>query len=215
MKKLLLFSFALLFSTALLAQDACAELMKVNDYKKNVNRTYRMTSTMEKMGQTQIMEKDKAGNVHQTMTMSMMGQNMKVESVIVGKTIYTKKNEDAWEVQQMDSAQIDNIKSQWQNGQLQFFKNCQKLANEGDYKVYSGDFDAEKMTELMSKSSKPMPNMEALKQMEMKMTFYVNTKDDLEKIKLNMNMMGQSFDSDMVYEYDIPVTVEIPTLKKG
>jgi hypothetical protein len=214
MKKFLLFSFALIFSKAVLAQDACAELMKFNAYKKNVNRTYRMTSKMEKMGQTQIMEKDNAGNIHQTMTMSMMGQDMKVESVIVGKTIYTKKNEDAWEVQQMDSAQIDNIKSQWQSGQLQYFKNCQKLANEGDYKVYTGDFDAEKMTELMSKSSQPMPNMEVLKQMEMKMTFYINIKDDLEKVKLNMNMMGQSFDTDMVYEYDIPVTVEIPNVKK-
>jgi hypothetical protein len=214
MKKFLLLSFALLFSTAVLAQDACAELMKFNDYKKNVNRTYRMTSKMEKMGQTQIMEKDKAGNVHQTMTMSMMGQNMKVESVIIGKTIYTKKNDEAWEVQQMDSTQIDNIKSQWQNGQLQFFKNCQKLPNEGDYKVYSGDFDPEKMTELMSKSSKPMPNAEVMKQMEMKMTFYINSKDDLEKMKLNMNMMGQSFESDMVYEYDIPVTVETPNVKK-
>ncbi len=46
--------------------------------------------------------------------------------------------------------------------------------------------------------------------MEMKMTFFINDKDDVEKAMLKMVINGQSFDSDVVFEYDIEVTLKPP-----
>lgn len=220
MKKTLFILLSFLFTTSMFAQDVCADIMKFNDYNKNNNRTYRMTSKTESLGQTQVMEKDTKGNVHMTMTMAMNGMSM--DMLLIGQTMYMKQNDGDWQTKPMDSAQVTTMKKQWQNGQLQFFKNCQKLDNETlegkEYRVYSGEFDPEKMKEMMSKSAEKIPNMDALSKMEMKMTFYVNTKDDLERCKLKMDMMGQTFESEMTYEYDIQiapiVAPELPAEKK-
>ncbi len=173
-----------------------------------------MTSKMESMGQTLVMEHDKAGNFHQTISIQMAAHSIKVESIIFDKKMFTKKNDEEWQPQPLDSIQMESLKNQWQNNQLQFFKNCKKLDNEitdgKNYRVYTGDFDAEQMKALMSKSAQTMPNSDLFSKMDMKTTFYVNDKDDLERAKLKMDMNGQSFDTVMVYEYDIDVTVKPP-----
>jgi hypothetical protein len=220
MQKTLLFSCILCLSTVLNAQDVCGELMKFNDFKKNVTREYRMTSTTAAMGQTLVMEHAKDGSIHQTISMEMGGQKMKIESIIIGTMMYMKKNDEDWTSNPLDSAQIASIKSQWENGQLQFFKNCKKLDNETiegkTYRVYTGAFDAEAMKKMMSSGSTPMPNAEMYSKMDMNMTFYINAKDDLEKTNLNIKYMGQSFDSEMTYEYDVPVAVVCPpSVKKN
>lgn len=214
MKKTLLIYLALLLTSTIFAQDVCAELMKFNDYKKNVNRTYRMKSTTEGIGQSVTMESDGKGNIHQFMTMEMGGQSMKMESVISGNMMYINQNETGWQSQKLDSAQIQSIKSQWENNQLQFFKNCQKLENETvdgkKYRVYSGEYDGKKMLEMMGESAKNMPNAEMMANLEMKLTFYINDKDDLEITKMKMDIQGRSISTEMVYEYDLPITVNIP-----
>jgi hypothetical protein len=181
--------------------------MKFNNYNKNINRVYRMTSKTEAIGQTQVMEKDAKGNIHMNMSMAMNGMSM--DMILVGQTMYMKQNEGDWQIKPMDSVQVATMKKQWQSGQLQFFKNCQKLDNEKlegkEYRVYSGDFDPDKMKEMMSKSAEKIPNMDAIAKMEMKMTFYVNDKDDLELCKMKMDMMGQSIETEMAYEYDIQI----------
>ena len=218
MKKTLLICLALLLTQAIIAQDACAELMKFNDYQKNVNRTYRMTSKTPAVNQVQVVERDKNGNIHQTLSMDMPGQSMKIESVIIGTTMYLKNNNEDWTSQPLDSMQIESIKSQWQNNQLQFYKNCKKLDDETvdgkKYRVYSGEFDPVKMKEMMGKSLESMPNAEMMGNMEMKMIFYVNDKDDVEITKMNINVMGQSINSEMDFEYDMPITVTQPVIEK-
>ncbi len=211
MKKVFFLFLSFLLTTSAFAQDVCAEMMKFNDYKKNVNRAYRMTSTTESMGQKQVMERDVKGNMYMTMTMSMAGNDMSMEMILIGETMFMKQNNADWQTKPMDSVQINAMKSQWQNGQLQFFKNCKKLDSEKisdkNYRVYSGDFDPEKMKEMMSKSTEKMPanSMDMIAKMDMKMKFYVNDKDDLERCTLHTTVMGQSFDSEMVYEYDIQI----------
>lgn len=220
MQKTFFILLSFLFSTSIFAQDVCADIMKFNDYNKNVNRTYRMTSKTEAMGQTQVMEKDVNGNIHMNMSMAMNGMTM--DMILVGQTMYMKQNDGDWQTKPMDSAQVTTMKKQWQNGQLQFFKNCKKLDNEKlegkEFRVYSGEFDPEKMKEMMSKSAEKIPNMDAIAKMEMKMTFYVNDKDDLERCKMKMDMMGQTFETEMAYEYDIQiapiVAPEVPAGQK-
>jgi hypothetical protein len=222
MKKVLFLFLAFFLTTSMFAQDVCADIMKFNDYKKNTNRTSRMTSKTEAMNQTQVMEKDSKGNVHTTMTMAMPGNSMTMDMILIGETMYMKQNDGDWQTKPMDSAQVTAIKKQWQNGQLQFFKNCQKLDNEQldgkNYRVFSGDFDPEKMKEMMSQSGEKAPNMDMLAQMEMKMKFYINDKDDLAHCTMKMAVMGQSFETVMDYEYDIAiapiVAPEIPVEKK-
>jgi hypothetical protein len=220
MQKTLLFSCILCLSTVLNAQDVCGELMQLSSAKKNLTREYRMTSKTAAMGQTLVMEHAKDGNVHQTISMEMGGQKVKIESIIIGTMMYMKKNDEDWTSNPLDSAQIASIKSQWENGQLQFFKNCKKLDNqtiEGKtYRLYSGEFDAEAMKKMMSSGSTPMPNADMYSKMEMNFIFYVNAKDDVEKTTLKMSMMGQTFDSEMTYEYDVPVAVVCPpSVKKN
>lgn len=218
MQKTFFILLAFLFSTSIFAQDVCADMMKFNDYNKNNKRTYRMTSKTEAIGQTQVMEKDEKGNIHMTMSMAVMSMDM----ILIGQTIYMKQNDGDWQTKPMDSLQVATMKKQWQNGQLQFFKNCQKLDNEKlegkDYRVYSGEFDPEKMKEMMSQSSEQIPNMDAIAKMKMEMTFYVNDKDDLELCKMKMDMMGQSIETEMTYEYDIQiapiVAPEVPAGQK-
>ena len=216
MKKTLLIYLALLLTSTIFGQDVCDELMKFNDYKKNVNRTYRMKSTTEGIGQSVTMECDGKGKIHQWMTMEMGGQSMKMESVIVDNTMYMNQNETGWQTQKLDSAQMQSIKSQWENNQLQFFKNCQKLENETvdgkKYRVYRGEYDGKKMLEMMGESAKNMPNAEMMSKMEMKMTFYINDKNDVEITKMKMDMQGRIISTEMVYEYDLPITVNIPQL---
>ncbi len=213
MKKTLLFSVALLLTNLLLAQDVCAELMKFNDYNKNAKRTMRMTSKTEAAGQTMVMERDQNGNIHQTMTMVMMNMEM----IISGTTMYMKQGDADWQIRPMDSTQIAMIKNKAQNSQLQFFKNCKKLDNETHegkvYRVYTGDFDIAQMKEMMKKSAENVP-LDAMAEMDMKLTFFINAKDDLEKSTMTMNVQGQAFETEMVYEYDMPITVTIPNVAK-
>jgi hypothetical protein len=216
MKKTVLLYIILFFSTFVSAQDACTELTEFN--KKNIKRAHRITSTMEQMGQKTVHEVGKDGESHMTMNMDFMGQKQKVETILVGSEMYMKKNDDDWVKQPMDAAQIALIKKQGTNSQMQFYKNCKKLDNkvmEGKtFRVYSADFDPEKMKEMMGKSSENQQAAEMMSKMEMKMTVYINEKDDIEKATMSMSMMGQSFDTDMVYEYDVPINVCAPTLPK-
>jgi hypothetical protein len=215
MKKILVLFCALLFSTLIMAQDACAELMSFNDYKKNANRTSRMISKTEKTGQTQTMERDKEGNIRQLMTVNARGQSMTVESIVVGSKMYVRKNDLDWQSPTLDSVQLAILKNKWQNNKVQFFKNCQKLDNETingkTYRIYTGDFDGEKMKKVLS-TTKDVPNLDAVAKMEMKMKFYINEKDDVEKTILNVSYQGQSYDSEMVFEYDMPLVVCVPEL---
>jgi hypothetical protein len=210
MKKI---SLILLFVGAvkmLTAQDVCAEMMTFNDYKKNVNRSYRMEMNTEMIGQKQIMEKDAAGNVRMTMTM----QGTTMESIITGNMLYTKQGEGNWDARELDSVQMNQMKAQWQNGTLQFFKNCEKLPdttiNSKKYRAYAGDYDMKKTIEMMGEKAKELPNKEMMEMMQMRMQLYINDKNDLEKAKMSMSVMGQSFESDMVYTYDIEVNIMPP-----
>ncbi|MBL7814547.1 MAG: hypothetical protein JNL70_06040 [Saprospiraceae bacterium] len=215
MKKSTLFSLILFLASQSLvfAQDVCEEMMKFNDYAKNHNRTSRMTMTMSPMGQTQITESDGKGRFHMTMAMETPMQ-LKMESVLTGNQLYTKKDDEDWKAQDLDSVQIASMKQKWQNNQLQFFKNCKKLDNETiggqEYRVYSGDFDYEKMRDYMGQNNEAQQSLAMLQNMDIKMTFYVNKKDDLERAKMKMNVQGMSIDADMVYEYDLPIVINIP-----
>lgn len=219
MKKTGLLYIILFLSTLVSAQDACAELTVYN--KKNVKRAYRMTSTMEKMGTKTVMEQGKGGEIHTTTAMDFMGQKQNTETIIAGSIIYMKRNEGDWTKQAMDSAQIAQIKNQGADNLTQVYKNCKKLDNaviEGKtFRVYSAEFDPDKMKELMDKSSaQAQQTTEMMSQMNMKMLYYINEKDDISKTTMSMSMMGQSFDTDMVYEYDVPITITIPiTAKEG
>jgi hypothetical protein len=210
MKKISLTLFFVGAVKMLIAQDVCAEMMRFNDYKKNVNRTYRVETNTELLGQKQIMEKDAAGNVRMTMTM----QGTTTESIVMGNMMYIKRGEGNWDARELDSAQMDMVKTQWQNGTLQFFKNCEKLPdttiNSKKYRAYAGNMDMKKTIEMMGAAGKDIPNKEMMEMMEMRMQLYINDKNDLEKSKMTTSVMGQSFDSEMTYTYDIDINIIPP-----
>lgn len=209
MKKTLILCFTALITHLAMAQDACTDLARFNNNAQKPERTYRMHSKTEGIGQEMTIERDKKGHYRQTMSMDMMGQSMKMESIILGNMMYVKQNDAAWQPRSLDTAQIAAMKKQMENNQLQFLKNCQKLPNENidgkNYRVYAADFDGQKMFDEMSKSKEPIPNAEAFKSMEMKMTFYINDKDDIAIAKLSIQAMGRTINSNMDYEYDITV----------
>lgn len=209
MKKTLILCFTAFITHLAMAQDACADLARFNNNAQKPERTYRMHSKTEGIGQEITIERDKKGHYRQTMSMDMMGQSMKMESIILDNMMYVKQNDAAWQPRSLDTAQIAAMKKQMENNQLPFSKNCQKLPNENidgkNYRVYAADFDAQKMIDEMSKSKEPVPNAEALKNMEMKMTLYINDKDDIAIAKISMQVMGRTINSNMDYEYDIPV----------
>jgi hypothetical protein len=224
MKSLLLI-FSLAISTNLLmAQDVCSELMKFSSYEKNNSRTMRMTSKTSMMGQTQIMERDKEGNMYQIMKMEMGDQKMQMETITLGSTMYTNQNGKEWQTRELDSMQLATMKNQWKNNQLQYFKNCVKKDNETidgkKYRVYTAEFDVNQMQETM-KNSKSLTEeekqameqmMTAMSAMQMKMTMFINEKDDLELSKTNMSMQGKDFEMNMTFEYDINIKVLPPPI---
>jgi hypothetical protein len=224
MKSLLLIFSLALTTNFLIAQDVCAELMKFSSYEKNNNRTMRMTSKSSMMGQTQIMERDKEGNMYQIMKMEMGDQKMQMETITLGSTMYTNQNGKEWQTRELDSMQLATIKNQWKNNQLQYFKNCEKKENETidgkAYRVYKAEFDVNQMQEMM-KNSKSLTEeerqsmeqmMTLMSSMEMKMTMFINGKDDVELTKTNMSMQGKEIEMNMRFEYDINVKVLPPPM---
>jgi hypothetical protein len=223
--KSLLIIFSLAISTNfLMAQDVCSELMKFSSYEKNNSRTMRMTSKTSMMGQTQIMERDKDGNMYQIMKMEMGDQKMQMETITLGSTMYTNQNGKEWQTRELDSMQLATMKNQWKNNQLQYFKNCEKKDNETidgkTYRVYTAEFDVNLMQETM-KNSKSLTKeekqameqmMTAMSAMQMKMTMFINEKDDLELTKTNMSMQGKDFEMNMTFEYDINIKVSPPPM---
>lgn len=214
MKKTLLSLCAFCFTLSLFAQDVCAELMTFNDFKKNVNRTYRITSKTEMFGQTIVIEHDSKGRAHQLLTMEVREKSIKMETYLVDKDMYIKKDGGDWAHRSLDSSQMVSIMNQWKNNQLQFFKNCQKFADTIElgkkYRVYSAEFDIDQMIDKMDKSAQLSQNFESMRDSDMKMTFFINDKDDVEKTKLHMLVRGREVDSDMFYEYDIPIHITLP-----
>lgn len=223
MKSLLLI-FTLTITNFCFAQDVCSELMKFSSYEKNNNRTMRMTSKSSMMGQTQIVERDKDGNMYQIMKMEMGDQKMQIETITLGSTMYTNQNGKEWQTRELDSMQLATMKNQWKNNQLQYFKNCEKKDNETidgkTYRVYTAEFDVNQMQETM-KNSKSLTEeekqameqmMTAMSAMQMKMTMFINDKDDLELTKTNMSVQGKSFEMNMIFEYDINIKVSPPPM---
>jgi hypothetical protein len=223
MKSLLLI-LSLAITNFCFAQDVCSELMKFSSYEKNNNRTMRMTSKSSMMGQTQIMERDKDGNMYQIMKMEMGDQKMQIETITLGTTMYTNQNGKEWQTRELDSMQLATMKNQWKNNQLQYFKNCEKKENETldgkKYRVYTAEFDVNQMQEMM-KNSKSLTEeekqameqmMTAMSAMQMKMTMFINEKDDLEITKTNMSMQGKDFEMNMTFEYDIKIKVSPPPM---
>ena len=157
--------------------------------------------------------------------MSMLDKTMKVETIIIGNMMYLKQEDKNWELKPMDSLQAANMKNKFANSQVQYFKNCQKLADSTidgkTYRVYKGEFDMEKMLELVNdaskitdKSQKPKHDMEKLAQMGMKMTCFINAKDDLERMNITMEREGKAFETVMTYTYDVDVSIVAPSLEK-
>jgi hypothetical protein len=224
MKSLLLIFCLALSTHFLIAQDVCSELMKFSSYEKNNNRTMRMTSKTSMMGQTQIMERDKEGNMYQIMKMEMGTQKMQIETITLGSTMYTNQDGKEWQTRELDSIQLATMKNQWKNNQLQYFKNCEKKDNETidgkTYSVYKAEFDVNQMQEMMktqkSLSEEEKQRMEqmmaAMNAMQMKMTMFINDKNDLKITKTNMSMQGKDFEMIMIFEYDINVKVSPPPM---
>jgi hypothetical protein len=223
MKSLLLI-LSLAITNFCFAQDVCSELMKFSSYEKNNNRTMRMTSKSSMMGQTQIMERDKDGNMYQIMKMEMGDQKMQMETITLGSTMYSNQNGKEWQTRELDSMQLATMKNQWKNNQLQYFKNCAKQDNETidgkTYRVYKAEFDVNQMQEMM-KNSKSLTEeerqameqmMTLMSSMEMKMTMFINDKDDVELTKTNMSMQGKEIEMNMRFEYDINVKVSPPPM---
>ena len=81
-----------------------------------------------------------------------------------------------------------------------------------NYRIYTGDLDAEKMVDMMSKSQHPMPNAEVMSKMDMKMKFYINSNDDIERMNMTIQAMGKTMESVAIYEYDGSINVMPPSL---
>jgi hypothetical protein len=223
--KSLLIIFSLAFSTQfLIAQDVCAELMKFSSYEKNINRSMRMTSKASMANQIQIMERDKEGNMYQIIKMEMGTQKVRMETITLGSTMYTNQNAKEWIKRELDSAQLNSMKNQWKNNQLQYYKNCEKKNNDTIdgkiYRVYNAELDINQMQENI-KNSKSMSDeekqgmeqaMSAMSNMQMSMTLFVNDKDDVERSKTRMSIQGQEIESNVTYEYDVKVTVSPPPM---
>jgi hypothetical protein len=222
MKSLLLIFCLTLSNYVLIAQDVCSELMKFSSFEKNNNRTMRMTSKTSMMGQSQIMERDKDGNMYQIMKMEMGDQKMQIESITLGSIMYTSQNGKEWQTRELDSMQLATTKNQWKNNQLNYFKNCEKKENETiegkTFRVYYAEFDVNQMQEMM-KTSKSLTEEEkqamerttaTMSAMQMKMTMYINDNDDLAMSKTNMSMQGKDFEMIMTFEYDLKITVSPP-----
>jgi hypothetical protein len=224
MKSLLLI-FSLALSTHfLIAQDICTELMKFSSYEKNINRSMRMTSKASMANQTQIMERDKEGNMYQIVKMEMGTQKMQMETITLGSTMFTNQNGKEWVKRELDSAQLNSMKNQWKNNQLQFFKNCEKKGNDTIdgkiYRVYKAELDIVQMQENF-RNSKSLTDEEkqameqtlsTMSNMQMNMTMFINDKDDVERSKTKISVQGQDIEMNVTYEYDIKVTVSPPPM---
>jgi hypothetical protein len=199
------------------AQDVCDELMKISVNANNAKRSMRMTTKLSMMNQTQTMERDKDGNMYQLVKMDMGGQKMEVESITIGVKQYMKTNGGDWEVKDIDAKELEAIKMTAENGQLQFLKNCKKLANETidgkNYRVYEADFDAAKMQEFLK--TKEMGDQQAqamamMSAMQMHMKLFIDEKNDPSRMSVKMAMMGQDINMEAVTEYDAVVKIVAP-----
>jgi hypothetical protein len=199
------------------AQDVCDELMKFSNPAKFAKRSVRMTTKLSMMNQTQIMERDKDGNIYQLIKMDMGGQKMEVESIIIGVKQYMKTNGGEWEVKDVDTKDLEALKMAAENGHLQFFKNCKKLANENidgkNYRVYEADFDAAKMQEFLK--TKEMGDQQAqamamMSAMQMHMKLFIDDKNDPSRMSVKMAMMGQDINMEAVSEFDAVVKIVAP-----
>jgi lipopolysaccharide export LptBFGC system permease protein LptF len=199
------------------AQDVCDELMKFSVNANNAKRSLRSTTKLSMMNQTQIMERDKDGNMYQSVKMDMGGQKMEMETIVIGSKQFTKTNGGDWEVKDVDTKDLEAIKMSAENGQLQFFKNCKKLGNENidgkNYRVYEADFDAVKMQEFLKTKElgeQQAQAMAMMSAMQMHMKIFIDDKNDPSRMSVKMAMMGQDIDMEAISEYDAVVKIVAP-----